>query len=331
MTHGAEDARVVLCVVTGGSLGHALPPRDGRRPRHVTSANAFRRMLFGERTTRADRALRLCSIAVAAWLAATLSLVARASYQARDPIPVAVHVLALAAVCLLLMRDDRTPRLLRDWLPLAFLPFLYVDARWPIAGLGRPHADAVVHGWELAAFPSDPSRSLAVTFHNAALSELLHLAYLSYYGLVYLSPLLVYVRRPRPAFAETMLALTAAFGICFVASLVFPVDGPRFIVGAAAAPEGPARSLTLALLQGASTRGMAFPSMHVAGSVAAAICAVRFARPLGYVFALFTAALMAGTVYGGFHYAVDVVAGLVVGVLSVILAALAWRANWLDA
>lgn len=283
-------------------------------------------LLFGSRSSRADRALRVCAIAIAAWLVITLSAVVHYARSAGDMTALVAHLLALGMVCFVVLRDERAPLLLRDWLPLLFLPFLYIEARWPIAGLGRAHADATVHSWELAFFPSDPSRTLATQWHALLLSEALHLAYLSYYVLIYLPPAVLYLRGVRGGFAETMLALSVAFGACFTAFLLFPVDGPRFVNGGAAAPDGPVRALTLALLNGASTRGTAFPSSHVAASVVATVCALRFSRPLGYLLIPVTLALMVATVYGGFHYAVDVMAGLVVGAASLVVAAFIWKA-----
>lgn len=328
MLVGTDGARRMLGVVTDGSLRNALPPRDGFRELPVTAATASNHdrpvLLVRSPSSRADRALRLCSVAVAAWLLGTVVPVVHYARETGGVAPVIAHVFAAVAVVVVLIRDVRAPQLLRDWLPLASVPFLYLEARWPIAGLGRPHADAAIHAWELAIFPSDPSRALAVRFHSAPLSEVLHAAYLSYYALIYLPPLVLYVRGRREEFAETNLALAVAFAMCFTSFLVFPVDGPRFMTGAAAAPDGPIRTLTLALLNGASTRGTAFPSLHVAASVVASACALRFVRPLGYGLLPITVALMIATVYGGFHYAVDVWAGVLVGAVSLCAVRLLW-------
>ena len=218
-------------------------------------------------------------------------------------------------------------RPLRDWLPLALGAFLYIELRWLIAGVGMPHADATVIGWEQALFPADPSRTLALRFPAAVLSESLHACYLAYYALVFVPPAVLYLRGRRDAYAVTTLSIVLAFLASFVVFMVFPVDGPRFLVGAAAAPAGPIRSATLWLLESASSRGTAFPSSHVAASVAAAICALRFQRPAGYFVALVAVGLTVGTVYGGFHYAVDAAAGLVVGLAAAVVAQLLWRAR----
>ena len=58
--------------------------------------------------------------------------------------------------------------------------------------------------------------------------------------------------------------------------------------------------------------GAAFPSSHVSAAVVAAICALRYCRPLGLALAPLTLGLVLSVVYGQFHYAVDALAGLFV-------------------
>ena len=104
------------------------------------------------------------------------------------------------------------------------------------------------------------------------------------------------------------------------------MDGPRFLVGPAAAPDGPVRRTVLHLLAAGSSRGTAFPSSHVAAAVVATLAALRTQRRVGIVLGVLTAGLTVGTVYGGFHYAVDALAGVAVGVACWGTATLAWRA-----
>ena len=276
--------------------------------------------------TAADRAIRVSITVIAAYLAATVwpMLLYRQATHECGPLGAHLAALAIALAALRVRRAALAP--LRDLLPLALGPFLYVELRWLIAGLGRPHRDATVIGWEHAVFRGDPSASWAPAMHVVALSELLHAAYASYYLLVLLPPLLLYARRRRPAFAATVLALTITYGACFAAYLIFPVDGPRYLVGAAAAPEGPVRTFVLHLLAAGSSRGTAFPSSHVAASVVASLCALRYQRRLGVAIAVLTAGLTLGTVYGGFHYGVDALAGVSAGVVCWLAAGAVWQA-----
>ncbi|HET7190149.1 MAG TPA: phosphatase PAP2 family protein [Gemmatimonadaceae bacterium] len=240
--------------------------------------------------------------------------------------PLLAHLVALSFGAVVLASRRRSLRPLRDWLPLLLGPFLYIELRWLIAGVGRPHADALIQGWELALFPSNPAATWASALPLRWLSEALHFAYASYYLLVYVPPALLYLRGRRDAYAVTLLALAVVYGVCFLTYVVFPVDGPRFLTGPATAPDGPIRSFVVHLLQTGSSRGTAFPSSHVAASVVASLAALRYQRRVGIVVAVLTGGLAVGAVYGGYHYLVDVLVGAIVGVVAWLLARALCRA-----
>ncbi len=253
------------------------------------------------------------------YLTAMLIPMARWTLDSSSLTGLLLHLAALAVVSL--AYAGKLPAAARHWTPLALGPFLYVELRWLIAGAGRAHEDGLVAAWERVVFPMDPSRTLVAAWPSAPLSELLHATYLSYYALIFVPAALLWLRGRRGAFGSTLLALTVVYAICFTIYVIFPVDGPRFLHGASAAPAGPVRSLVVALLASGSSRGTAFPSSHVAASVVASVCALRFQRPLGVVVALLTAGVCVGAVYGGYHYGVDIVGGLLTGAISL---AVAW-------
>jgi membrane-associated phospholipid phosphatase len=268
-----------------------------------------------------DRVVYAAGALTVAYLAATVAPMAAYAVGSRHWLPLVAHLIALAGAAHVTASRRAALRPLREWLPLIVGPFLYVELRWLIAGLGRPHADALVQGWERTFFPGNPASTWAAAFPIRWVSEALHLAYASYYLIVYVPPAILFSRGRRAAHAETLLALALVYGACFTAFLVFPVDGPRFLVGPAPAPDGPIRTFVLRLLETGSSRGTAFPSSHVAASVVASLAALRHQRAVGVVVSALTLALIAATVYGGFHYGVDALAGLAVGLAAWPLAA----------
>jgi membrane-associated phospholipid phosphatase len=275
---------------------------------HVASST-----LAGDTPDRSDWIGRAIAIALAIYLTLVTWPIARLAAASASATPLWMHLTILGYTLLLLLAPVRLRRPALDWLTLTIGPLMYVELRWIIAGLGTPHRDAVVAGWERLLFPSNPSATLAPRLHGPWVSETLHLAYASYYLLVYLPPIALYLRGRRDAFVSTTLALIVVYGICFITYALFPVDGPRYLVGAAAAPEGPIRSFVLTLLDRGSSRGTAFPSSHVAASVVASLCALRHQRRVGIVVSTVTVLLTVATVYGGFHYAVDALAGVILG------------------
>jgi membrane-associated phospholipid phosphatase len=275
---------------------------------------------------RSDAVTRTLGVALAVYLATATIPIARFVLASGAGAALATHLAMLGyTVALVLARNPRRRPAL-DWLVLTVGPLMYVELRWIIAGMALPHHDALVGEWEHALFPSNPSATLAPRWSVLPLSEALHLAYASYYLLVYVPSIILYARGRRDAFVATALAFAVVYGTCFITYALFPVDGPRYLVGPAAAPDGPVRRFVLALLERGSSRGTAFPSSHVAASVVSALCALRFQRPVGVVVAVIAAALTLATVYGGFHYAVDALAGLLLGLVSWWVAMRLWRA-----
>ena len=279
------------------------------------------------RATTADRVSRGIAIALATYLVATIWPLWRDARSTGALLPLATHLAMLAYVLVLLVARGAARRPALDWLVLTIGPLMYVELRWIIAGTGMPHHDAAIIAWEQALFPSTPSVTLALRWHLSVVSETLHFAYASYYLLVYLPPIALYVRGQRDAFVKTALALTMAYGACFLVYAVFPVDGPRYLVGPAAAPDGAVRRFVLALLERGSSRGTAFPSSHVAASLVSALCALRYQRRVGLIVAPFVVALVLATVYGGFHYAVDALVGVILGGLAFVASATLWSAT----
>jgi membrane-associated phospholipid phosphatase len=276
------------------------------------------------RDSTADRVTRGIAVAFALYFTAIIWPIWRDARATGSTIGLATHLVMLAYVLLLLGVRGATWRPALDWLVLTIGPLMYIELRWIIAGTGMTHHDALIVGWEQALFPSNPSATLAPHWHVPALSEFLHFAYASYYLLVYLPPIALYITGKREAFVKTVLALTIVYGACFIIYALFPVDGPRYLVGPAAAPDGPVRRFVLALLERGSSRGTAFPSSHVAASVVAALCALRYQRRVGLVVAPIAAALVLATVYGGFHYAVDALAGLILGIIAWLASLTLW-------
>ncbi|HEY0780450.1 MAG TPA: phosphatase PAP2 family protein [Gemmatirosa sp.] len=227
------------------------------------------------------------------------------------------------------------------WLPLVAVPALYAELPLIAAGLAGSGTalatmhDAVAIRWELAVFGPVLGASPAIVLARAVpwtpLSEVLHLAYLSYYVIIYVPPALFWweARRrragasltgaadPQAAFTTSAFTVLLAFLLCYSVFVVFPVQGPWYTWqtgGRGGLPlSGLAREFVQGLLLAGSSRGTAFPSSHVAVSVAQTLVLARVAPRLAWIAAPTTALLALGAVYGGYHYGVDAIVGAVFG------------------
>ena len=248
----------------------------------------------------------------------------------RASLMVGAHVLAIAPLAWAAWRsrarEERTSGLrsltnaFADWLPLIIVSFLYAELPWLMAayrgGQAVVYHDAWVQAAEWEIFRTQPSHTLAGALPFRWLSEGVHLGYVSYYGIIYVPPLVLYLRRRREAFAVSAGALMLAFTSCFLVFAFFPVEGPRYAwAPPPGIPEGFLRRATLWVLREGSSRGAAFPSSHAAVSVAQTVSLwLAGERRIAVVVGTFTVLLVVGAVYGGFHYAVDMAVGVVVGI-----------------
>src|SRR5690606_41529793 len=80
---------------------------------------------------------------------------------------------------------------------------------------------------------------------------------------------------------------------------------------------GPVYRLAHRILEAGSAQGAAFPSSHVAVAAAQTAMVARLLPRLSPLVAVLTVGLAAGAVYGGFHYATDVMAGFVLAAVLV--------------
>lgn len=217
-------------------------------------------------------------------------------------------------------RWPRVMRTLADWYPLLLLPALYTELATLNKAVWAGHYfDSLILGWEEAIFGGQPSRVLAAVLPGLALSEVLHAAYLSYYLIIYGPPLYLYLRGRRAEFRSMAFALLLVFLVHYLFFIYFPVQGPRYLFPA---PDGVLATgffyqLAHRVLEAGSSQGAAFPSSHVAVAFAQAMITVRLLPRLAPWLFVVAGLLALGAIYGGFHYATDAVAGLLLGLLLV--------------
>jgi membrane-associated phospholipid phosphatase len=215
-------------------------------------------------------------------------------------------------------------RLLGEFYPLAVTLALYTHVGLVNSARGVSH-DAIVQGWEQALFGGQPSLAWIRAQPWPALSAVLHTAYLSFFPILIAAPGALWLTGRHEAARRTLLLMMTTFYVSYVAFMVFPVAGPRYLfpLPVNAATAGPLVGFAHRLVAGGSAWGTAFPSSHVAVTLVAAACAWREWRPLGAALLPAAVLLALGTVYGQFHYAVDAVAGGALG--AGVLAMGGWR------
>ena len=225
------------------------------------------------------------------------------------------HALLVALVLLApgAREAGRVGRFLGDWYPMLLLGGLYAEVGVLNVDVGYQH-DVTIQRLELWVFGSQVSYRWIREWPNPVFSWIMHICYIAYYAILCASPLGLWLSGRRDAARRTIFAVMITFYLCYVVFLFFPVAGPRYtfeLAHNAATSVWPARA-TQWLLDLGDSWGAAFPSSHVAAAVVAALCALRYWRPLGLLLTPLTLGLVLSVVYGQFHYAVDAMAGLIV-------------------
>jgi membrane-associated phospholipid phosphatase len=308
-----RDAATVICVGTRTNLGGVNAP--GRSLRGIAPTAYSHSVSPVTQEFDAAMPIRAVTLRVlGAYVAIVLGINLWRIVGGSGSVPALVVQAALLATIVACLRSSGRFAAVADWLPLAALPLLY----WALpSSIPDRLFDVVVQRWDQALFGVQPAQAMAIALPSWPLSELLHLAYLLYYAIIYVPPALLYFGGRRDVFHRTVFAFTVTMVAAFSAFIVFPVEGPRFAwPSPSTVPEGPIRSLTLHLLEKGSSRGTAFPSSHVAIALAQTLSVLRWHRGPGLVLAVTTLLLALGAVYGGFHYATDIFAGAAFGVVG---------------
>jgi membrane-associated phospholipid phosphatase len=211
----------------------------------------------------------------------------------------------------------------RDLLPLLVVPLFYWEVPLLAEAIHRGATyDPIVLRWEALVFGGQPSQTFAAAWPWLWLSEPLHAAYLSYYGIFMGPGVALYLMGRKGAYRRVVFTLVVVVLAHQAAFVAFPVLGPRYLFPA---PSGPMEAgllyqLTHQVLESGSSPGTAFPSSHVGISVGMTIAVFREGLRAAPWLAVLTTLLAIATVYGGFHYAVDSIAGVALGTAAAMAA-----------
>jgi membrane-associated phospholipid phosphatase len=209
----------------------------------------------------------------------------------------------------------------RHWYPHLFFLYCFEQLAF-LMKLINPHwQDAKLIAFDYWLTGVNPSIWLE-QFATPTRNELIQLAYLTYF--VYLVVLggILYYRREWRAYWAVMTYSMVGYSIGYLIAIFFPIQSPWFaLAGSWHAPLSGGRfTATINLIEHfGRVRGAAFPSEHVAGSVAVLWGAWKFRRWLFWVMLPLVALMCFSTVWGRYHYVADIFGGIVTGSLGFLI------------
>jgi len=227
-----------------------------------------------------------------------------------SPVP-ALGLAALAGATVALARRQAPGAFARTWFAVVTVVVTFSLLEPVIVGVNPRTFDARLAALDARWFAPVLEAWRGALGRPPAFTDLVHVAYVSYYFLPLLAVALAWARGP-DALERTTFALLLAFYATYAGYLLLPAAGPRLPLAeeAAVIGGGAVSEAVRAFLHAAEkTRLDAFPSGHTAVALLSAWAAGRSAPRLALPVLAWAALVVFSTVYIHVHYVVDVVAG----------------------
>jgi hypothetical protein len=268
------------------------------------------------------------------YLAASNALVAVFAENLAHPVRLlAIQTMAAAAILILCRVEARATERLggtlsakfwhfwRHWYPHLFFLFCFEE-------LGKL-VHLVTPGWQDAKLIAADYWLTGVhpaiwleQFATPARNDFMQFAYLTYFTYLLVLGGVLYYRRDWRGYWSVMTYSAAGYAIGYCIAILFPIESPWFSMAAAwhgSLQGGPFTAAINFIERFGRVRGAAFPSEHVAGSVAALWGAWRHRRWMFWVMVPLVVCMCVSTVWGRYHYVADILAGMVTGTLGYVI------------
>jgi len=285
---------------------------------------AFKRSAtLGSRFGKAIAILRVHDRLTLAYLlfSTVLVVVCHANVK-HEMVLVPIHLGLMAMIFGLAISRERNIRVLSTishWYPTLLFLFFFEEIGLIVHAIHPGWFDDYLIRADYALFGAHPTVWIE-QFANYWLTESMQLVYTSYFLLTIGLGAHLWLRGgQRREFAVFIASTCAAYYLCYVIFVLFPIESPHHTLRHLQQVElvgGPFTAFINLLEKHGRVHGGAFPSAHVAGAVVVLISAYRFARRIGYWLTPLVLSICVATVYGRYHYAVDVFAGALVAAIG---------------
>ena len=269
-----------------------------------------------------------------------LSSVVLAFYgKISDPGGLLILYLALVFVQLVLMRFKNSNALVRWTYDLIFpticILIIFDSLEGLIHAINPRDIDPILIRLDYAIFGFYPT-VMAEKLMNPLLTDIMQLAYSSYYFLPITLGVALKIKGRNSAFDRSLFLIMLCFYLSYAGYMLMPALGPRFTIGHLQNTDlrgyviaGQLQEL-LNRLEG--IKRDAFPSGHTGIALTVLYLSYRYAKGLYLVFLPCVIALIISTVYCRYHYVVDVLGGILLALITIFLgeAYYGYRAKRID-
>jgi membrane-associated phospholipid phosphatase len=208
----------------------------------------------------------------------------------------------------------------RDLAPLGATLTAYREMDWFSSVPHDHHLERAWVAWDRVAL--DGGLRAAIESAGAILPGILELSYLLVYAVGPAVVVAAIVHRRRHTTDQLWMAYLAGTLGAYALFPYFPSDPPRIAFPGADLPHvvTALRTLNLYIVGGYGIHSSVFPSAHVSSAFSAAwglLKTIPEKRWIGWSMAAYAVLVSIATVYGRYHYGVDVLAGFAVSLLAI--------------
>jgi membrane-associated phospholipid phosphatase len=233
-------------------------------------------------------------------------------------------ILLLSQVILMKLKDKgRFTELLYNLIFPTFCVLVIFDSlEWLVHYVNPDDIDPLLIRLDYLIFRNHPTVILE-RIMNPVLTDILQLAYSTYYFIPIIFGITLLLNGQKHEFNRSLFLILFCFYLSYLGYILMPALGPRFTISHLQTTElqgffiaEPIQRL-LNKLEG--IKRDAFPSGHTAVTVTVLYLAYRFKRVLFWIFLPIVTALIFSAVYCRYHYVVDIIAGLVLTIITVFI------------
>lgn len=234
---------------------------------------------------------------------------------------VSVYSFLLAIQVLLILLKDKLPHWVHDIIfPVIVIITVFDSLGWLVHYVNPIDIDPILIRLDYLLFGGNPTVMLeGIT--RPALTEVLQVSYATYYFIPFSLGIALKVKAMEKEFQRSLFLIILCFFLSYVGYILMPALGPRFSLRHLQTVELSGLFLTspiqelLNRLEG--IKRDAFPSGHTAVALLTLILSRRYVKGLFYVLMPIVILLLFSTVYCRYHYAVDVIAGAGLTVITI--------------
>lgn len=216
--------------------------------------------------------------------------------------------------------DHKPIRFVRNLYPLIFLGFFYTETYCMKNIIFDTNLDHYFYSIEQRLWNCQPSIEFSRLAHWGWFSELMNICYFSYYLLIGVVCITLYLKKV-PQARQSIFMVIVSFYFYYFIFAILPVAGPLSHIPNATYQTSPYffGKLMQEILVHFERPTAAFPSSHVGIALIISYLCFNYLRKLFFITLPFVLGICFATVYIKAHYLVDVIGGIISAPLCIIL------------